>query len=151
MLCFNSSHLSFLMIIFFCQSNYLAHWQISLKSIFMLQMVFIFNFIHDCLSNSSNYTVYGSALTSSFPEHSLCSGLLCKLVEESSPVMDLVVLSYNTAETPRRLLELGQQSREVLTTALNPTIWVQILAYLSSLVKLLYLLQLHFPYLYNRE
>lgn len=109
------------MIIFFCQSNNLVHWQIALKSIFMLQMVFIFNFIHDCLSNSSNYTVCGSALTSSFPEHSLCPGLLCKLVEESSPVMDLVVLSYNTAETPRRLLELGQQSREVFS---QPWTWL---------------------------
>ena len=117
----------------------------------MLQTVFVFNFIHGCLSNSSNYTVHGSALISSFTEHSLCPGLLCKLVEESSPVTDLVVLSYSTAETPRRLLELGQQSREVLTTALNLTTWVQILAYLSSLVKLLYFLLLHFPYLYNRE
>lgn len=151
MLCFNSSHLSFLMIIFFCQSNYLVHWQIALKSIFMLQMVFIFNFIHGCLSNSSNYTVYGTALISSYTEHALCPGLLFKLVEESSPVMDLVVLSCSAAETSRRLLELGQQSREVLTTALNLTTWVQILAYLSSSVKLLYLLLLHFPYLYNRE
>lgn len=65
--------------------------------------------------------------------------------------MDLVVPSYSAAETSRRLLELGQQSREVLTTALNLTTWVQILAYLSSSVKLLYLLPLHFPSLYNRE
>lgn len=64
----------------------------------MFQMVFIFNFVHGCLPNSNNYTVYSSVLTSSFREHPLCPGLLCKLVKkESSPVRDLAcaILQYS--------------------------------------------------------
>ena len=50
----------------------------------MLQMVFVFNFIHGCLSNSSNYTVYSTALISSYTEHALCPGLLFSLLRRFS-------------------------------------------------------------------